>query len=146
MGNENIKREKYFNKKFKTTKMKWRNFIFLANFSLREIINKFQNPRNRNWIGNQKRGEMPTFWIICCWRAETGQVLKRLLLQRTNEDFQTSWWHKTNKIFYCCRGFFLLVCLMGWNTQVWFVCIWSCSEESQVRMSMNLDRELQFGF
>ena len=89
---------------------------------------------------------MPTFWIICCWRAETGELLQRLLLQRTNEDFQASRWHKTDRIFYCCRGFFLLVCLMGWDTQVWFVCIRSCSEESQVRMSMNLDRELRFGF
>ena len=89
---------------------------------------------------------MPTFWIICCWRAETGELLQRLLLQRTNEDFQASRWHKTDRIFYCCRGFFLVVCLMGWDTQVWFVCIRSCSEESQVRMSMNLDRELRFGF
>ena len=64
----------------------------------------------------------------------------------TDEDFQTSRWHRTNRIFYCCRGFFLLVCLMGWNTLVWFLCIWSCSEESQVRMSLNLDREIRFGF
>ena len=48
--------------------------------------------------------------------------------------------------FTIAEAFFLFICLMGWNTLVWFVCIWSCSEESQIRVSMNLDKEIRFGF
>ena len=84
---------------------------------------------------------MPTFWIIYCWKAETGELLKRLLLQNTKENVQSSLLQRTNRIFCWCRDFFLSVYLMGWNTLVYFVCIWSCSEESQLRVSMNLDRE-----
>ena len=83
---------------------------------------------------------MPTFWIIYCWKAETGELLKRLLLQNSKENVQSSLLQRTNRIFCWCRDFFLSVCLMGWNTLVWFVCIYSCSEESQHRVSMNLDR------
>ena len=35
---------------------------------------------------------------------------------------------------------------MGWNTLFRSVCIWSCSEESQVRVSLNFDQEIRFGF
>ena len=44
------------------------------------------------------------------------------------------------EFFAGAETFFLSVCLMGWNTLVYFVCIWSCSEESQLGVSMNLDR------
>ena len=83
---------------------------------------------------------MPTFWIIYCWKPETGELLKRLLLQNTKENVQSSLLQRTNRIFCWCRDFFLSVSLMDWNTLGWFVCIWSCSEESQLRVSMNLDR------
>ena len=41
---------------------------------------------------------------------------------------------------------FFFVCLMGWNRLVRSVCIWRCSEESQVWVSPNFDQEIWFGF
>ena len=83
---------------------------------------------------------MPTFWIIYFWKPETGELLKCLLLQNTKENVQSSLLQRTNRICCWCRDFFLSVSLMDWNTLGWFVCIWSCSEESQLRVSLNLDR------
>ena len=88
---------------------------------------------------------MPTFWIIYCWKPETGELLKRLLLQNTKENVQSSLLQRTNRIFCWYRDFFLSVCLMDWNTLGWFVCIWSCSEESQFWVWI-LIGEKRFGF
>ena len=59
--------------------------------------------------------------------------LNQLLLQRKNKDFRFSLLQRTNRGFHCCRGFFFFwVCLLGWKMLAWSVCIWKCSEESQV--------------
>ena len=62
------------------------------------------------------------------------------MLQKTKGNVQSSLSQRTNRVFCYCGNFFLSVCLMDWYTLGWFVCIWSCSEESQLRVGLNLDR------
>ena len=65
-------------------------------------------------------------WLACslrkqtkgekCLPSETGELLKRLLLQNTKGNVQSSLSQRTNRIFCWYRDFFLSVCLMDWNT------------------------------
>ena len=54
--------------------------------------------------------------LMTLLKPEMGELLKRLLLQNTKENVQSSLLQRTNRIFCWCRDFFLSVCLMDWNT------------------------------
>ena len=60
--------------------------------------------------------------------------------------FSLHYCRERTEFFAGAETFFLSVCLMGWNTLVWFVCIWICSGESQVIISLNLDWDIRIGF
>ena len=74
-----------------------------------------------------------SFWIGYCCRGRT-------------KIFRLHYCRERTEVFTVANAFFLFVCLMGWNTLVWFVCIWICSGESQFIISLNLDWDIWFGF
>ena len=74
-----------------------------------------------------------SFWIGYCCRGRT-------------KIFRLHYCRERTEVFTVANAFFLFVCLMGWNTLVWFVCIWICSGESQVIISLNIDWDIWFGF
>ena len=99
------------------------------------LYSHFQNPRNGNWIENQKRGKnLTTFWIIF-WIAS-----KLLVVAEDEQSFSAFTVAEDEQSFFFFSlpfGFSFFVCLLIWNMVFWSVCLWSCSEEEEVRVSAN---------
>ena len=112
----------------------------------------FENPRNGNWIENKKRGK--NAYLLNCLLlkrrnriaskspivAEDEQRFLVLLLQRTNRGFLVS------LLFFPPSFWIFFSCMVVGLEHV--ILIWICSEEMEleVRVSLNFDREIRFGF
>ena len=107
----------------------------------------FENLRNGNWIENRKGKE----------KKKHAYLLNNLLLKKRNGIAYESLDVAEDQIFSVFTivdheqrlsgfssssilptlGFSFFVCLLVWNTLLWYECIWICTEEMEVRVSPN---------
>ena len=99
-----------------------------------------ENPRNGNWIEIQKRGKNAYLLNCRLLKSRDGIASKSAVVAQDKQRFSVFTIAKNEQrfsllqrfLFYFILFIYLFICLMGWNMLVRFMCIWRCSEESQV--------------
>ena len=101
----------------------------------------FENPKNGNWI-EKKNAYLLNFLLL---KRRNGIASESLDVAEDEQifpvfavaDHKQRFSGFSSSSFSPTLGFSFFVCLLFWNTLFWYECIWICTEEMEVRVSLN---------